>query len=244
MTSMEVLATVLARIADSTDGVVYITEEELARWPTTAVKILKANNLLIEAAPARSATCDGCERRCSMKVEIIDYPSAKGAFIFCDKRDDIPRVEVPFERLRRWQASGFTVAAMVARMLGATPLSGALAEAKRWPVGRLRGRRATERLDLDGKSVLNLEVAGHSVELAEIMSLTGKKLILDSQALIDCVDNPAVRRGRAETVAERRARIANLAREKGVPAAAAAEGISESRIKQITAAHRQRSAAK
>lgn len=245
MTGAEVLETVLARIADSPDGAVYITEAELARWPPAAVKVLKANNLLVAASPARSATCDGCERRCSMAVEVIEYPSGKAAFIFCDKRDDIARVEVPFDRLRRWQASGSAVAALVGGMLAATPFAGALAEEKRWSVGRLRGRQAAERIDLDGNGGLILRVAGHSVELVEVLRLSGKTLTLDKRALIDCVNNPAARRGRDESTAQRHARIAKLAAEKGVAAAAKAEGgLSHSRIKQITAAHRRRTAAK
>ncbi|SRR5216683_558513 len=239
MTGAEVIETVLARIADSHDGNVYITEAELARWPAVAVTVLK-DSLLVAAAPARSATCDGCHRQCSMAVEVIEYARGKSAFIFCDKRDDIARVEVPFDRLQRWQAEGSAVAAHLGRMLGAAPLAGALAGKKRWEVGRLRGRQAAERVYLNGNGGLSLELAGHSVELGEVLSLTGKRLTLDKQALIDCVDNPAARRGREEPAAQRHARVAKLAAEKGVAAAAVAEGVSPSRIKQLTAEHRRR----
>jgi hypothetical protein len=238
-----VLHELLARIGDSVDGVAYVSEKELAAWPRVAVKALQTAGLLRAASPAASATCDGCERRCFMPVEVLDSDGETAAFIFCDKPEEIGRIEVSLDRLRRWQASGSSVAAVVARMLGATPVSGGVTDEMKWPVGRLAGKRVTERIELDCKNGMRLEMAGHSVELAEVMRLTGKGLTLDRQTLIDCVNNPAARRGFQETPAKHAERIFKLSEEIGVKAAAVREGRSPSRIKQLRADHRRNMAA-
>jgi len=179
-----------------------------------------------------------------MAVEMLEYPGGTDAFIFCDKDDDIARVEVPLGQLRRWQVSAEAVATLVRQLLGAIPLSGVPID-KRWPVGRLAGNMSAERIVLSSEKPLQLEVGGHSVELAEILRLKGKKLTIEKQRVLDCVNSPAARRGESETPAQRHARIAKIADERGVAAAAAAEGgLSHSRIKKITRAHRLRVAGK
>jgi len=212
MIAGEVLETVMARIADSSDGVVYITEAELARWPAAPVSVLKANGLLIAASPARSVTCDGCESQCSMPVEVIDYLRGKAAFIFCDKRDDVDRIEVPFDRLRRWQASGEAVAAFLAAALQMRRTKAATTDQKRWPVGILYDKRAAH-LDLEGDKTLALKLAGWEVPLADVLKLKGKKLALDRQRLVECVNYPVAGGGTPESAAKRRQRIAARCKE-------------------------------
>lgn len=209
MTAAEVLETVLARIADSSDGIVYITEAELAEWPAAPVSVLKESGLLTAASPARSTTCDGCERQCSMAVEVIDDQFGKAAFIFCDKRDDVDRIEVPFERLQRWQATGEAVAAFLAKHSGAGRLHGIPVSVNEWPVGRFRAARA-ENVILEKKDGgLVVCIAGHKIPVVDIAVLEGDGLTVRLEPLVEAVGRPAVGGGKREARPARAMRLAH-----------------------------------
>ena len=246
MKGAELLETLLARIADSSDGIVYITEAELACWPDGPVSVLKASGLLVAASPARSATCDGCGHRCSMSVEVIDYPGSKGAFIFCDKRDDIDRIEVEFDRLQRWQASGEAVAAFLADSLGVGRLHGIPVSENEWPVGRFRAGRA-ENVVLEKRRELIVCVAGHAIPLIEIAVLESDGLKVQRERLVDAVAHPAVGGGKREPRPERAARLAHRFDElkaAGFPAPrqilAADENVKVETIKKLLTEGRER----
>ena len=209
MTGAEVLETVLARIADSSDGVVYITEAELAGWPVVAVSVLKDADLLVAASSARSTTCDGCERQCNMAVEVIDYPCGKAAFIFCDKLDDIPRIEVSFDRLRRWQATGEAVAAFLARSLGVGRLHSVPTSQGEWPVGRFRAARAGNVLLEKGSAGLLACVAGHKFPLSDVMEFDGSRLRIRREQFVEAVDHPVVGGDKRELRRDRAIRLAH-----------------------------------
>lgn len=208
MRGADVLEALSARIVDSSSGIAYITEDELEGWPSAPVSAFKANGLLIAASPARSATCNGCERLCSMAVEIIDYGDSKGAFIFCDKRDDIDRVDVSLKRLRRWQASGEAVAALLSRMLAlgqSRPPSGA---ERVWPVGMIKkGSRVGQLVLSASQDGLFLSLGGHVLALAEVLAWRRGGLELQRQRLLDCVDRPVPGAGGIETPAQRKERL-------------------------------------
>lgn len=208
MRGADVLEVLSARIADSSDGIVYITEAELEGWPSAPVLAFKANGLLLAASPARSATCDGCERLCSMAVEIIDYGDRKDAFIFCDKRDDLDRIEVSLKRLRRWQSSGEAVAALLTRMLALRqPEPSSVAE-RVWPVGMIKkGGRAGPLVLSASRDGLVLSLGGHVLSLAEVLAWRRGALELQRQRLLDCVDKPVPGAGGIETPAQRRERL-------------------------------------
>ena len=191
------------------DGVVFITEAELAGWPTVPVAFLKESGLLIAASSARSATCDGCESRCSMAVEVLDYPCGKAAFIFCDKRDDMDRIEVPLDRLRRWQATGGALAAFLATSLGVGRLHGIPVSTSQWPVGRFRAARA-ENVILEKKDgELVVCIAGHGISVADIAALEADGLAVRIERLIEAVAHPAVGGGRREARSVRAMRLAH-----------------------------------
>ncbi|HZQ00790.1 MAG TPA: hypothetical protein VE999_02105 [Gemmataceae bacterium] len=212
MTGQEALETLLARLGAAPDGVVFIPAEELARWPRSAVSVLKEAGLLSLASPAASVACDGCERACTMPVEIIDYSFGAAAFVHCDKRDDIGRVKVHLSRLERWQASCRATADFLA---GSTHLRGQplnSAHGKLWSVGMLRDKRSAH-VELDAENALTLKLAGHEVPLAEVLRLKGKALIVDKQRLVECVNNPVAGGGTRESATARRQRIAARCRE-------------------------------
>jgi hypothetical protein len=207
VTGNDALEALLARLAASYGGAAFFDLAELRAWPKAAVSTLKKCKLLTEAAPANSVTCNGCEQQCHMPVEIIGGTSRSAAFVVCDKRDDINRVDVPLERLDRWQASGEAVAAFLALTLGITRSLGVATQGRRWDVGVLRGKHAAH-LVLTNTDVLTLELAGHAVPLVEVLSLRGRRLELRRETLIDCVDHPAAGGGARESGEQRALRIA------------------------------------
>lgn len=208
MKANDVLVELLARIGAASEGAVFFAATELGEWPKGAVAVLKESGLMTQASAAQSVTCDGCERQCFMPVEIATAPgNASRAFVVCDKRDDINRVDVSLTALEQWQTGGEAVAAMLAQKLNIRRAMGTSTQAKQWVVGSLRDKHAAQ-VVLSGKGVLALEIAGHSVPLADVLSLKGRTLALQRQRLVECVNNPAAGGGTRESAAARRARIA------------------------------------
>lgn len=233
MTGAEVLETVLARIADSSDGVVHITEAELAGWPAGPVAVLKQSGLLVATSSARSATCDGCDCRCSMTVEVVDYPDGKAAFIFCDKLDDMDRIEVPFDRLRRWQVTGDAIARFLAKALGPLRRLGLTKPAGSWEIGVWHGQRRAELILVRGEE-LSIEVAGHRVTVADILSMQTRRLAVDTEYLRSLAASPTRDTRSTESIADLDAQTAALVEKKrreriDAPVKAAADQLGVSR---------------
>lgn len=119
MTPADVLAELLARMGASTDQAVVIGAQELSDWPATSVATMKAKRLLVKTRPAPSVVCPGCERQCVMPVHILPaQTNAARAFVVCDKRSDINRVNVPIDHLEQWRVSGDVSPASIAQVLG------------------------------------------------------------------------------------------------------------------------------
>lgn len=143
MTPGDALVELLARMGASKGQAVFIGAQELSEWPAAAVAAMKAQKLLVRARPAASVECPGCERACAMPVHVVPAPKggASRAFVVCDKRDDINRVNVPIAHLEQWKASGDVSPASVAQALG-VPLPTAAAGAR---LSRQSGRDAAIR---------------------------------------------------------------------------------------------------
>ena len=107
MTPQAALIELLGRVGASQGNAVLVNDEDLTQWPTAAVDAMKTQGLLAKTKPASSVICPGCERECVMPVNIIpakeNFPAR--AFISCDKRSDISRVPVSFEKLNQWQCT-------------------------------------------------------------------------------------------------------------------------------------------
>ena len=176
-----------------------------------------------------------------MPVHIVSAGTGKAAsFVMCDKRNDINRVAVSAERLRQWSASLSAIATLVADLLGCIHTDAEITSSGRREVGLLKGRTHSSHVVLVANGGLNLLLAGHSVALADVLTLEGASLRLDRQTLLRLVDKPVAGAGDIESAAQRRARLAKLVREeraKGNQAflktVAAKEGISISRLKQL-----------
>ncbi len=241
MTPQAVLTELIDRIAASHGERVLVGADELADWPAEAVTALQSQGVITRARPAVSAVCPGCERECVMPVyTLTGAGNAAGAFIVCDKRSDINRVPAPLDRLEQWQLSGDSIAAMLAELLGLHRSGQDDASGGRWEVGLLKGAKHSSHVVMRAGNRLTLELAGHSVSLAEVLALENDTLSVDKRALTRLVDQPVAGAGDVESAAQRRERLkkrVQALKAKGVRAflktVAEEEGISVSRLKQL-----------
>jgi hypothetical protein len=243
MTPMEALLELLDRVGASRDAAVLVSEEELSRWPAEAVRELKAKMLLVRASPAVSVVCPGCEQECVMPVHTPSAGAGTAAsFVVCDKRDDINRVKVSAERLRQWRASAAAIADLITGLLGLRSQDAGAMSSGRWEIGMLKGRKHSSHIILIADGQLTLCVAGHTVALADILTLDGDSFKLDRQTLIRFVDKPVAGAGDQESAAQRRERLkkrVQAEKAKGNKAflkkVSEEESISVSRLKQLLA---------
>ena len=241
MTPEVALVELLERVGAQHGSAVIVSDNELNAWPGAAVAAMKAQGLLTKARPATSAICPGCERECVMPVHVLtDKAREPEAFIVCDKRSDINRVTVPVRCLEQWQASGDSIAALLSGLLGLHRSEASSTDASRWEVGMLKGTKHSSHLVLVADSKLTLSLAGHSVPLADMLTLEGDALKVDRRTLARLVDQPVAGAGDVESAAHRRERLkkrVQAIKNKGVKAflktVAEEEGITVSRLKQL-----------
>ena len=176
-----------------------------------------------------------------MPVHSIPLPSGDPAlFIACDKRDDISRVPVPDVQLEQWQASGDSIADLLAGLLSLQRPNMDCSSVGRWEIGVFRGEKHASHLVLTAGDSLTLTIAGHSIALAEVLVLEGNLFKVDKRRLTHLVDQPVAGAGDIESAEQRRERIkkrVNKLKAQGVRAflktVADEEGLSISRIKQL-----------
>ena len=241
MTPRAVLTELLDRVAAQQGKAVLLGTYELAQWPAEPVTTLKSQRVITKARPAASTVCPGCERECAMPVDRL-YGTGRtpSAFVVCDKRSDINRVAVPISQLEQWQASGDSIADLLARLLGLQRSGADAASEGRWEVGVFKGAKHAGHLVLQASNGLTLELAGHSIPLSEVLAFEGDSFKLDERALTRRVDQPVAGAGDIESAVQRRVRLKKRIDElkvKGVKAflktVAEEEGISVSRVKQL-----------
>lgn len=239
MTPAEALKELLARLGASNGAPVLVSEEELNEGPETAVRAMKKAGLLTPASPASGIVCPGCEQECHMPVHIrVVGPGKVDGFIVCDKRDDISRVAVPDSMLRQWSASLAALSELVARLLDTTGTG--VSSGQRAEIGVLKGRKQSSHVVLVTVDCLSLHLAGHTVALTDYLTLDGKSLRLDKEAIFRLVDKPIAGAGDQESARQRSERLTKRVRAekaRGTKAflkvVAKDEGISVSRLKQV-----------
>jgi Transposase IS66 family len=185
MTPLDALLELLERVGASRGAAALVSEDELSRWPAEAMRELKAKKLLQTASPAVSVVCPGCEQECVMPVHTPPAETgAAASFVVCDKRDDINRVAVSAERVRQWRAPAASIADLITGLLGLrSPDAGAISSG-RWEIGMLKGRKHSSHIVLISDGQLTLCVAGHTVALADVLTLEGDSFKLDKQTLM------------------------------------------------------------
>lgn len=162
------------------------------------------------------------------------------SFIVCDKRDDINQVAVPAERLRQWRCNAHAIADLIAGLLGLRRPDSGDSAGVRCEVGMFKGRKHSSHIVLLAEGRFTLCVAGHSIALADILTLEGNSFKLDKQTLIRAVDKPVAGAGDKESATLRRERLkkrVQAEKAKGnmafLKAVSEDEGISVSRLKQL-----------
>jgi hypothetical protein len=241
MTLEDAFLELLDRVAALQGSSALVSADELAQWSDEAVSTMKAQKLITKARPATSTVCPGCEEECVMPVHVLQQPSGDPAlFIACDKRDDIGRVPVPDAQLEQWQASGDSIADLLAGLLSLQRPNMGSSSAGRWEVGVFRGKKHASHLVLLAGDRLTLTMAGHSIALAEVLVLEDNRFKVDKRRFTHLVDQPVAGAGDIESAKQRRERIKKRVNELKAQGATAflktvaeEEGLSISRIKQL-----------
>lgn len=186
------LAELLARLAVADSSVVEVTGDELADWPQDDVAALKSHAILVPGKPAESAVCPGCERACVMPVQTLPRAGwAASLFIVCDKPVDINRVAVAPDALERWRLTAQSLADAISRLLGGSTAT-AHGGGAGYRLGFVQGKqdRAALHLSFNDKGP-RLLVAGHVLEVEDVLMLREQQLALDQRLLTRCVNAPA-----------------------------------------------------
>ena len=155
-------------------------------------------NVLKATADARVVQCQGCEQMCPMSVDICSGVGAKPtqAFIVCDKDESMGRVNVPLERLRQWQVSGFQIAQLVSGWLGlsekVTKLNGL------WQLGVYRGKKHQAVLGLNLCDEAMLMVNNAALSLVELIRFSNGRFELDTAKITQLIDLGLAIAGKAQ----------------------------------------------
>jgi hypothetical protein len=189
MKPMDAMIELLDRVGANQGAAVLVTDDELRRWPSEAVKAMKSQKLVTRARPATSAICPGCEDQCVMPVHTP--PTAAGSeasFIVCDKRNDINRVPVSASCLIQWQCNTELVCGFIAATLGLRRTGRQTANADLWEIGIAAGNKRSQMLCLQADGGLILVVGDNKVPLAELITFGDGQYSLDGDIIRQMVD--------------------------------------------------------
>jgi len=139
MTLNDLLGHILLRTEMMAAGSNAFTADEVARWPEGALEFFVRQRLLSPATPAQQVVCDGCEEGCFMPVEIpsAGAPLSMAPFIICNQRDDIGRVRVDLNRIRRWRVDPSLLARGISLLLGIDQAPRELIRQRLWFLGKV-----------------------------------------------------------------------------------------------------------
>lgn len=190
MTADDAISELFGAVAAEGGASAYIGEDALRDWPQNAVAAMKSARLLRRASPATSVVCSGCEEACVMPVESVSALAGESeSFVVCDKRDDINRVPVTSDSLRQWRGDARAVAEFVADALALRTRKGQPNDPDLIEVGVAQGDRREQMLCLRADTAVQLVVAERALPLAELVTFTGKRYVVDADAVRDLVDS-------------------------------------------------------
>ncbi len=179
-------------LAAANSSVVEVSGDELAGWPQDDVAALKLHAVLVPGKPAESALCPGCERACVMPVQVVARAGHEASlFVVCDKPVDLNRVMVAPSAMQRWRLTAQSLADAISRLLGGSPAT-AHGGGAGYRLGFVQGKqdRAALHLSFNDK-VPRLLIAGHVLEVEDVLVLRERQLVLDQRLLTRCVNGPA-----------------------------------------------------
>lgn len=115
----KLLKRIIERFGCTNNGTATFMEDETRYWVDGAIDFFVKNGLLQEIENAEVIECSGCEEACFMEVNIIQSEDKKRcrAFISCDKRDDVGRINVDFCELRQWQLNTGLLTDTISKLL-------------------------------------------------------------------------------------------------------------------------------
>ncbi len=191
MTPQAALIELLGRVGASQGNAVLVNDEELTQWPMAAVSALKTQGLLAKTKPASSAICPGCEHECAMPVHIIPAKenSTARAFISCDKRNDISRVPVSFEKLNQWQCTIDFLCQFIATSLGLRRSSQLTDNSNLSNIGIAKGIKRSQMLGLEADGILSLAAGNNRLPLIELIEYHDGAYSLDVTMIRQLVDS-------------------------------------------------------
>jgi hypothetical protein len=190
MTPQSTVTELLARLGARDGARIFVSDEELSRWPAAAVAALKSQRLLVTARPAGSAICPGCEQACVMPVHSPRRADgAAAAFIVCDKRSDINRVALPHGQLTQWRCDAEAMCAFIAGSLGIRRDDRAPADGKLLTVGVARGDKRSQVVCLRSGENLTLVVGNQALLLADVIFFRDGEYAVDHAAIRELVDS-------------------------------------------------------
>ena len=210
--AIDYLSLLLRRLAAVDDNALLISNEECVEVPSDVWATMERLKIVQQAQPAKSIICDGCEENCVRPVHI--YPanvkSPARAFVVCDVREDVGRVNVDFERLNQWQVSEQQLAEMVRDLLGNSTQSVANDKGL-WRLGMIEGgqHKAQVSLKFDGDAMVL--ASGHEVLLMELLSFENGALKIDLKKIKKMVNEPT---GFSDDVESTKARNARMLKRK------------------------------
>lgn len=190
MTPQAAMIELLARVGANDGAAVLMSEPDLTQWPGAAVAAMKRQGLLRKAPAGKSAVCPECEDECLMPVHVVsrgDEPPT--AYIVCDTRSDVGRVEVSLDRLQQWQCSPELVCSFVATALGVRQSDNRRpASADFLEIGMANGDKRIQMLGLKCDGELRLVAGGGELPLADCVSFDGNAYALDGATIRLLVD--------------------------------------------------------
>ncbi|WP_292992091.1 hypothetical protein, partial [Nitrosomonas sp.] len=190
MTPQAALIELLERVGASLGAAVLIDDDELSQWPGIAVAAMKTQRLLTKARPATSAMCPGCERDCVMPVHI--FPTKEKlparAFISCDKRSDISRVPVSFEKLNQWQCNIDFLCRFIATSLGLRRSNKQTASNDLRNIGLATNGKRSQMICLQTSGELMLIVGNNETPLTELIKYHKGSYSLESALIQQLMD--------------------------------------------------------
>lgn len=190
MTLEDVLQELTERFDGRRDTI--IAWEQVRLWPKGAVSVFESAAWIRRTAEASTVECPGCEENCFMPVHVVRANEEAGhAYVACDRRDDVGRVQIAVAQLQQWQITESHIANWVSAKLG---LNGKAQRGKNGGsliLGNLRGKKQVGVLELDTNTALRLKVGEHSLPLSEAVNFKGGEVTIDRAAILEIVDLPA-----------------------------------------------------
>jgi hypothetical protein len=167
-----------------------IAWEQARHWPEGLLDALLKASLLKQATPATTVECTGCYEHCFMPVHVLPVHNGQPgrAFIACDRRDDMGRVKIPFERLQQWQLSQVQLARWLSLELGFKTKPVGDNSSRVFKLGSLQGKKRLGVLELDFADGVLLKAAGHSLPLFEAIAFDSDLPKVDRNTVLSMVD--------------------------------------------------------